>query len=162
MIGTLFAGFTTNITTIISAKYSTVLISNVNFTNCNMYGSLLNTVNSNLTVSLMGVANSVFYKNALFFNDFDGILFPSTFLIMGVGFQNNAQNVTTSGGMFLHASPGNYSYTNYTVVQCQFSKISSSIITFNLKNIYFIYRNEINHLIIFLFSKPFFINKRTT
>ena len=128
MMGTLFAGFTTNITTIISAKYSTVLISNVNLTNCNMYGSLLRTVNSNLTVSMMGVANSVFYQNALFFNDFDGILFPSTFLIMGVGFQNNAQNLTTSGGIFLHASPANYSYTNYTVVQCQFSKISSSII----------------------------------
>lgn len=126
MMGSLFAGFTTNISSIISAKYSTVLISNVNFTNCNMYGSFLSAINSNLTVSLMGVVNNVFYKNALFFNDFDGVLFPSALLLMGIGFQNNVQNVTTAGGMFLYASPGNYSYTNYTVVQCQFSKISSS------------------------------------
>lgn len=138
--GLQFNTFTLNITNMISAKYSNLTLNNINFTNCYLYGSFLTIINCNLTANAFIITNSFFYDSSFFFNDFDGVLFPSNLIFQSFSLMNLIQNISNSGALFFYSNPNNYSFTTISFIQAQFTQISSSFFSFFIDFILFLKR----------------------
>ena len=98
----------------------------MNIMTSTLYGSLINSVNTNITVNGLNIMNSQFFNSTAISYDFDGVLIPLSVNFIGVSFINSLQNVKSDEALFFYSNPSNYSYINFTFIKCSFSQISSS------------------------------------